>query len=220
MKKIEQWVRPNIRQLKPYSSARNEFSGEASVWLDANESPFNPPYNRYPDPLQNDLKEKLAKQRGVMPENIFLGVGSDEAIDLLYRIFCEPGRDNAVSITPTYGMYKVCADINDVAYRPVLLDDGFRLDADKLLAVADEHTKLVFLCSPNNPSGNDLEREEIVKVLERFPGMVVIDEAYADFSGQKPFREDLEAYPNLIVLNTFSKAWGLPQKRSSPYLIR
>ena len=126
-------------------------------------------------------------------------------------------------------MYKVCADINDVAYRPVLLDDGFRLDADKLLAVADEHTKLVFLCSPNNPSGNDLEREEIVKVLERFPGMVVIDEAYADFSGQKPFREDLEAYPNLIVLNTFSKAWGarpsawawpLPQKRSSPYLIR
>lgn len=128
MKKIEQWVRPNIRQLKPYSSARNEFSGEASVWLDANESPFNPPYNRYPDPLQIDLKEKLAKQRGVMPENIFLGVGSDEAIDLLYRIFCEPGRDNAVSITPTYGMYRVCADINGVEYRETPLKKDFSLD--------------------------------------------------------------------------------------------
>ena len=143
MKKIEQWVRPNIRQLKPYSSARNEFSGEASVWLDANEIPFNPPYNRYPDPLQNDLKEKLAKQRGVMPENIFLGVGSDEAIDLLYRIFCEPGRDNAVSITPTYGMYKVCADINGVEYREVPLKKDFSLDCDAILQTIDTHSRLL-----------------------------------------------------------------------------
>ena len=150
MKKIEQWVRPNIRQLKPYSSARNEFSGEASVWLDANEIPFNPPYNRYPDPLQNDLKEKLAKQRGVMPENIFLGVGSDEAIDLLYRIFCEPGRDNAVSITPTYGMYRVCADINGVEYREVPLKKDFSLDCDAILQTIDTHSRLLFLCSPNN----------------------------------------------------------------------
>ena len=146
MRKIEQWVRPNIRQLKPYSSARNEFSGEASVWLDANESPFNPPYNRYPDPLQIDLKEKLAKQRGVMPENIFLGVGSDEAIDLLYRIFCEPGRDNAVSITPTYGMYKVCADINGVEYREVPLKKGFSLDCDAILQTIDTHSRLLLLC--------------------------------------------------------------------------
>ena len=209
MKPLQKLVRPNIWALKPYSSARDEYKGAAaSVFLDANENPYNAPYNRYPDPLQLEVKEMLAPVKGVKPGQIFLGNGSDEAIDLAFRIFCEPKTDNVVAIAPTYGMYKVCADINDVAYRPVLLDDGFRLDADKLLAVADEHTKLVFLCSPNNPSGNDLEREEIVKVLERFPGMVVIDEAYADFSGQKPFREDLEAYPNLIVLNTFSKAWG------------
>ena len=209
MKPLQELVRPNIWALKPYSSARDEYKGAAaSVFLDANENPYNAPYNRYPDPLQLEVKEMLAPVKGVKPGQIFLGNGSDEAIDLAFRIFCEPKTDNVVAIAPTYGMYKVCADINDVAYRPVLLDDGFRLDADKLLAVADEHTKLVFLCSPNNPSGNDLEREEIVKVLERFPGMVVIDEAYADFSGQKPFREELEAYPNLIVLNTFSKAWG------------
>ena len=183
MKPLQELVRPNIWALKPYSSARDEYKGAAaSVFLDANENPYNAPYNRYPDPLQLEVKEMLAPVKGVKPGQIFLGNGSDEAIDLAFRIFCEPKTDNVVAIAPTYGMYKVCADINDVAYRPVLLDDGFRLDADKLLAVADEHTKLVFLCSPNNPSGNDLEREEIVKVLERFPGMVVIDEAYADFS--------------------------------------
>ena len=173
---LQELVRPNIWALKPYSSARDEYKGAAaSVFLDANENPYNAPYNRYPDPLQLEVKEMLAPVKGVKPGQIFLGNGSDEAIDLAFRIFCEPKTDNVVAIAPTYGMYKVCADINDVAYRPVLLDDGFRLDADKLLAVADEHTKLVFLCSPNNPSGNDLEREEIVKVLERFPGMVVIE---------------------------------------------
>ncbi len=209
MKPLQRLVRPNIWALRPYSSARDEYKGAAaSVFLDANENPYNSPYNRYPDPLQTEVKGMLASVKGVKPGQIFLGNGSDEAIDLAFRVFCEPGTDNVVAIAPTYGMYKVCADINDVAYRPVLLDEGFRLDADGLLAAADGHTKLIFLCSPNNPSGNDLERGEIVKVLERFPGMVVVDEAYADFSGQKPFREELEAYPNLIVLDTFSKAWG------------
>ena len=166
MKPLQKLVRPNIWALKPYSSARDEYKGAAaSVFLDANENPYNAPYNRYPDPLQLEVKEMLAPVKGVKPGQIFLGNGSDEAIDLAFRIFCEPKTDNVVAIAPTYGMYKVCADINDVAYRPVLLDDGFRLDAGKLLAAADEHTKLIFLCSPNNPSGNDLEREEIVKLL-------------------------------------------------------
>ena len=208
MKKIEQWVRPNIRQLKPYSSARNEFSGEASVWLDANESPFNPPYNRYPDPLQNDLKEKLAKQRGVMPENIFLGVGSDEAIDLLYRIFCEPGRDNAVSITPTYGMYKVCADINGVEYREVLLKKDFSLDCDAILQTIDTHSRLLFLCSPNNPTGNVFPAIEIERLITAFDGIVVVDEAYIDFSSRLSWIRRLNEFHNLVVLQTFSKAWG------------
>ena len=208
MKKIEQWVRPNIRQLKPYSSARNEFSGEASVWLDANESPFNLPYNRYPDPLQNDLKEKLAKQRGVMPENIFLGVGSDEAIDLLYRIFCEPGRDNAVSITPTYGMYRVCADINGVEYREVPLKKDFSLDCDAILQTIDTHSRLLFLCSPNNPTGNVFPAIEIERLITAFDGIVVVDEAYIDFSSRPSWIRRLNEFHNLVVLQTFSKAWG------------
>ena len=209
MKPLQQLVRPNIWALKPYSSARDEYHGaEASVFLDANENPYNTPYNRYPDPLQSELKAALAPLKGVRPGQIFLGNGSDEAIDLAFRIFCEPKEDNVVAIAPTYGMYKVCADINNVAYRPVLLDKDFELDADKLLAATDGRTKLVFLCSPNNPSGNDLNREEIIKVIENFQGLVVIDEAYADFSAQKPFRAELDKYPNIIVLNTFSKAWG------------
>lgn len=208
MRKIEQWVRPNIRQLKPYSSARNEFSGEASVWLDANESPFNPPYNRYPDPLQNDLKEKLAKQRGVMPENIFFGVGSDEAIDLLYRIFCEPGRDNAVSITPTYGMYRVCADINGVEYREVPLKKDFSLDCDAILQTIDTHSRLLFLCSPNNPTGNVFPAIEIERLITAFDGIVVVDEAYIDFSSRPSWIRRLNEFHNLVVLQTFSKAWG------------
>ncbi len=208
MKQIEQWVRPNIRQLKPYSSARNEFSGEASVWLDANESPFNEPYNRYPDPLQTTLKKRLAKQRGVGSEQIFLGVGSDEAIDLLYRIFCEPGKNNVVSIAPTYGMYKVCADINGVEYREVPLNDDFSLDVEALLAAADANSRLLFLCSPNNPTGNAFPADEIERLVIAFDGIVVVDEAYIDFSAHPSWIRRLGEFPNLVVLQTFSKAWG------------
>lgn len=209
MKPLSELVRPNIRALKPYSSARDEYKGVvASVFLDANENPYNAPYNRYPDPLQMEVKELLAPVKGVRPEQIFLGNGSDEAIDLVFRIFCEPGQDNVVAIAPTYGMYQVCADINNVEYRTVMLNEAFDFDADRLLAATDEHTKLIFLCSPNNPSGNDLNRDAIVKVIENFQGIVVIDEAYSDFSDQKTFREELEFYPNIVVLNTFSKAWG------------
>ncbi len=202
-------VRPNILALKPYSCARDEFKGrEASVFLDANENPYNTPYNRYPDPLQEDLKERLAAVKGVAPECIFLGNGSDEAIDLVYRIFCEPKTDNVVAISPTYGMYAVCADINDVEYRGVPLNPDFTLDADRLLAATDAHTKVIWLCSPNNPTGNALERRAVEHIITSFHGIVVVDEAYSDFSDLPPFRNDLEKYPNLIVLNTFSKLWA------------
>lgn len=209
MKPLEQLVRPNILSLAPYSSARNEYSGKkARVFLDANENPYNSPYNRYPDPLQIELKNKLSAVKGVKPENIFLGNGSDEAIDLPYRCFCRPGIDNVVAIEPTYGMYKVCADINDIEYRKVLLDDKFQFNADKLLDACDNNTKIIWLCTPNNPTGNNLNRDEIVKVIERFEGFVIIDEAYSDFSRQKSFRADIYKYPNIIVLNTMSKAWA------------
>jgi histidinol-phosphate aminotransferase len=178
------------------------------VFLDANENPYNQPFNRYPDPLQLELKAALSNVKGVPQENIFLGNGSDEAIDLPYRCFCEPKVDNVVAIEPTYGMYKVCADINDVEYRPVLLDEQYQITADKLLAATDAHTKIIWLCSPNNPTGNNLIREEIQKVIEGFEGIVIVDEAYSDFSAQKPFRSEIAKYPNLIVLNTMSKAWG------------
>jgi len=178
------------------------------VFLDANENPYNAPYNRYPDPLQLELKAALSKVKGVPAENIFLGNGSDEPIDLVYRCFCEPGVDNVVAIEPTYGMYKVCADINNTAYRPVLLDEQYQITADRLLAATDQHTKLIWLCSPNNPTGNNLHREEILKVIESFEGLVIVDEAYSDFSSQKPLRTEFAKYPNLIVLNTMSKAWG------------
>lgn len=202
-------VRKNIQQLKPYSSARNEYSGKvANVFLDANENPYNAPLNRYPDPLQQELKELLAPLKGVQPENIFLGNGSDEAIDLLFRVFCEPKEDNVVAISPTYGMYEVCANINDVEYRTVALDAEFQMNADEVLKACDDNTKLIFLCSPNNPSGNDIVRREIEKILDGFDGIVVIDEAYSDFSKQKPFRLELAKYPRMVVLNTFSKAWG------------
>lgn len=209
MKQLKELVRPNIWRLAPYSSARNEYSGhEAHVFLDANENPYGAPLNRYPDPLQTELKAKLSKIKGIAPSQIFLGNGSDEAIDLCYRVFCEPKADNVVAIEPTYGMYKVCADINDVAYRPVLLDEGYQLNADKLLAQCDAHTKLIWICSPNNPTGNNMQRDEVKKVLTAFQGIVVVDEAYSDFSPARTFREDLSHYPNLIVLNTFSKAWA------------
>lgn len=209
MKPLEELTRPNIWSLAPYSSARNEYAGRtARVFLDANENPYHSPLNRYPDPLQEELKTAIGNIKGVAPENIFLGNGSDEAIDLTYRCFCLPGKDNVVAIEPTYGMYKVCADINDTEYRTVLLDEQFQFTADKLLAACDENTKFIWLCSPNNPTGNNLNREEMVKVIERFEGIVIVDEAYSDFSRQKPLRHELSQHPNLIVLNTMSKAWG------------
>jgi histidinol-phosphate aminotransferase len=178
------------------------------VFLDANENPYNQPFNRYPDPLQRDLKAAIEKIKQVPASCIFLGNGSDEAIDLAYRCFTRPGIDNVVAIEPTYGMYKVCADINDVEYRPVILDEHFQISAEKLLAACDDNTKIIWICSPNNPTGNNINREEITKVLEQFEGIVIIDEAYSDFSQEKPFRLELRNYKNLIVLNTFSKAWG------------
>ena len=209
MKPLQQLVRPNIWQLSPYSSARDEYSGhEAHVFLDANENPYNKPYNRYPDPLQRQLKHVIAGVKQVPEDCIFLGNGSDEAIDLVYRVFCEPGRDNVVAIEPTYGMYKVCADINNVEYRPVLLDEHYQMSADKLLRACDSTTKAVWVCSPNNPSGNNMLVEEVEKLLRHFDGIVVVDEAYSDFSTVPVFRRRLGEFPNLIVLNTMSKAWG------------
>jgi len=209
MKPLEQLVRENIWKLAPYSSARDEYSGkEAHVFLDANENPYNDPYNRYPDPLQRDLKKQLSRVKGVPEDMIFLGNGSDEAIDLAYRVFCEPGRDNVVAIAPSYGMYKVCADINNVEYRNVLLDDHYDFSADRLLAATDEHTKLIWLCSPNNPTGNSLNRDEMLRVVDEFQGIVIVDEAYIDFARQLSLRPELPKHPNLIILQTLSKAWG------------
>lgn len=208
MKTLEELVRPNIWKLKPYSSARDEYHGNASVFLDANENPYNAPYNRYPDPLQWDVKDKIATLKGIQRENILLGNGSDEPIDLMIRAFCEPTVDNIVAIDPTYGMYQVSADINNVEYRKVKLSDAFELDAEKLLAATDAHTKLIFLCSPNNPTGNELNRNEIYKVLHHFNGIVIVDEAYIDFSAEPSLLLDLETFPNMVVLQTFSKAWA------------
>lgn len=209
MRTLEELTRPNIWKLAPYSSARNEYSGHvAHVFLDANENPYNQPFNRYPDPLQLELKERISKVKGIPAECIFLGNGSDEAIDLPYRCFTRPGIDNVVAIEPTYGMYKVCADINDVEYRPVLLDEQYQITAEKLLAACDRNTKIIWICSPNNPTGNSINREAILKVINSFDGLVILDEAYSDFSCEKPMRQTISQFPNLIVLNTLSKAWG------------
>lgn len=209
MKNLSELTRPNIARMTPYSSARNEYSGHvAKVFLDANENPYNAPLNRYPDPLQTELKESLARIKGVDAGCIFLGNGSDEAIDLAYRCFTRPGVDNVVAIEPTYGMYEVCAEINDVEYRRVTLDGHFQTTAEKLIYACDDNTKLIWICSPNNPTGNNIDRGEIEKVLDVFDGLVIVDEAYSDFSKQKPFRHELSKHPNLIVLNTMSKAWG------------
>lgn len=201
-------LRKNIATLKPYSSARSEFKGEASVFLDANENPFNAPFNRYPDPLQSRLKASISAVKGVPAENIFLGNGSDEPIDLLYRAFCEPRIDNVVAIDPTYGMYKVCADINDVEYRKVLLQENFDFTADAVLKATDKNSKIIWLCSPNNPTGNSLNGREIEKTIKHFHGIVVVDEAYIDFSSQPGFLKTLAQHPNLVILQTLSKAWG------------
>lgn len=206
---INNLLRKNILSLKPYSSARDEFSGEAMVFLDANENPFNHPFNRYPDPLQKKLKTKISELKAIASENIFLGNGSDEPIDLLIRAFCEPGTDNIVTIDPTYGMYQVAAEINDVEIRKVSLTEEFQLDAKEVLNVANENTKLIFLCSPNNPSGNNLEKELMLEVVQNFKGIVIIDEAYIDFAPGKSLLPELEKYQNLVILQTFSKAWGM-----------
>lgn len=209
MKTLKELTRPNVWALKPYSSARDEYSGvEASVFLDANENPYHAPFNRYPDPLQKELKSLIAPLKQVREEQIFLGNGSDEAIDLVFRAFCTPSVDNVVAIDPTYGMYQVCAEVNDVEYRKVLLDEHYQFSAEKLLAATDDYTKAIFLCSPNNPTGNNLCRGEIESLLHSFDGLVIVDEAYADFSSERSFLLDLDKYPNLIVLQTFSKAWG------------
>lgn len=209
MKPIQQLLRPNIAALMPYSSARDEFSGTASVFLDANENPFETGYNRYPDPYQQEVKMKIGEVKGVRPELIFLGNGSDEPIDLLFRAFCNPGKDNVVAIEPSYGMYTVSADINDIQVKKVQLTSDFRLEAEKVLAATDDDSKIIFLCSPNNPSANLLDKDEMIKVIKGFSGLVVVDEAYIDFAPGATLLADLEKYPNLVVLQTFSKAWGL-----------
>lgn len=209
MKPLKELTRPNIWNLAPYSCARNEYSGkQASVFLDANENPYNSPCNRYPDPLQLELKARISAIKGVPAENIFLGNGSDEAIDLLYRCFTRPGKDNVVAIEPTYGMYRVCADINDVEYRTVMLDDKYQLDADAVLAACDDNTKAIWLCSPNNPTGNCLDRGAMMKIISSFQAIVVVDEAYGDFTREPSMAAELKSHPNLIVLNTMSKAWA------------
>jgi len=206
---IKELLRKNIQTLKPYSSARDEYTGDAMVFLDANENPFNQPYNRYPDPLQKKLKEKVSALKKVPVENIFLGNGSDEPIDLLIRAFCEPGVDNIVTIDPTYGMYQVAAEISGVELRKVPLSEIFELDSAKILKACDSKTKLIFLCSPNNPTGNSLNKETMLELAGSFEGIVVVDEAYIDFAPGKTLLDELDLYPNTVVLQTFSKAWGM-----------
>ena len=210
MIELEQLVRPNIRTLSPYSTARDECQGTPDIFLDANESPYpGIGYNRYPDPRQKALKARVSELKGIPVENIFLGNGSDEAIDLMFRIFCTPGQDNAVAIVPSYGMYAVAADINDVQMRGVALGPDFSLPVEELLKAADERTKLLFLCSPNNPSGNAFEAAQILELVDRFPGIVVLDEAYSDFSSKGSLRYQIAQRPNLVILQTFSKAYGM-----------
>lgn len=202
-------IRKNILALSPYSTARDEYTGNIGVFLDANENPFDNGYNRYPDPRQLELKQLLGKIKGVKPENMFIGNGSDEAIDLLFRIFCSPGKDNAIAIAPSYGMYGVVADINDVEMRNVLLAPDFSLPVNALLDAADSNSKLLFVCSPNNPTGNAFDRDSILEVIENFNGIVVVDEAYIDFSDKPGLLDQLMAHPNLVILQTLSKAWGM-----------
>ena len=214
---LDRLIRNNIKKLKPYSSARSEYSGQASVFLDANENSFGSPltkwYNRYPDPLQWDVKRKLSTIKNVPAENILLGNGSDECIDLLIRTFCDPGLDNIIICPPTYGMYEVYANINQVAINEVPLLSNFQLNLEGLESIINAHTKLIFLCSPNNPTGNSLHREDIEIVLNNFDGIVVVDEAYINYSRQRSFLTELSEYPNLVVMQTFSKAWGLAALR-------
>jgi histidinol-phosphate aminotransferase len=211
-------IRPHILSLSPYSSARDEYSGKEGTFLDANENPIGSVisgnYNRYPDPYQWTVKEKLGEIKGVKPTQIFLGNGSDEAIDLVIRATCEPQEDNILILPPTYGMYKVCADVQNIAVKQVPLTSDFQVDTKKVLETADKHTKIIWICSPNNPSGNLIERNSILYILDNFKtGLVVVDEAYIDFAAEESFIKLLETYPNLVVLQTFSKAWGLAALR-------
>ncbi len=224
MRTLKELVRKNVWNMKPYSSARDEFQGNASVFLDANENPFNAPYNRYPDPMQWELKKCIAELKQVDCSSVFLGNGSDEPIDLVIRAFCDPGVDNIVGITPSYGMYEVAAEVNGVEFRKVTLDTAFDLDVARMFAAVDDRTKVVFLCSPNNPTGNILSRDRIYQLLNAFQGIVVLDEAYIDFATEASFLTELKQYPNLIVLQTLSKAWGAAAIRlgmafSSPEVI-
>lgn len=210
---INKLLRENIKNLKPYSSARDEYQGEASVFLDANENAFGSPleqkYNRYPDPLQYHVKLRLSEVKGVPPRNIFLGNGSDEAIDILFRSFCNPEVDNVILVPPTYGMYEVSANINDIHIKRVPLTEEYQLNLEGIAEAIDEHTKLIFICSPNNPTGNSMHRDDVETLLANFDGLVVVDEAYINFSRQKTFIQELTEYANLVVLQTLSKAWGL-----------
>jgi histidinol-phosphate aminotransferase len=210
-------LRPHIVKLQPYTSARDEYTGKIGVFLDANENPYGSvtekDFNRYPDPYQSDLKEEIATIKQVRLTQIFLGNGSDEAIDLLFRAFCNPGKDNVILLPPTYGMYEVSASINDVEIRRVSLTSDFQLQPDKILNAVDENTKIIFVCTPNNPSGNKVKREEIRFLLNNFKGIVVIDEAYIDFNDEPSFTTELENFPNLLIIQTFSKAWGLASLR-------
>src|ERR1044071_3260827 len=210
-------LRENIKKLVPYSSARDEFKGEARIFLDANENSFGSPltrwYNRYPDPLQIKVKEKLSSIKGVPIENIFLGNGSDECIDVLMRAFCEPGKDNIITCPPTYGMYEVSAHINDVNIKKIPLTTAFQLNLPAIEEAIDDNTKIIFLCSPNNPTGNSLDRDDIEVLLNNYHGIVVIDEAYINFSRFRSFSQELSEYPNLVVMQTLSKAWGLAALR-------
>jgi histidinol-phosphate aminotransferase len=206
---INKLVRKNILAMKPYSSARDEFQGEAEVFLDANENPYPSPYNRYPDPLQLKVKEQLGRLKGVSSEQIFLGNGSDEGIDLLIRAFCEPNRDSILITEPTYGMYSVCAEVNAVNIQKVTLSETFDLDTEAINKKVDQTTRIIFLCSPNNPTANLLSRTKVLEVISSFNGIVVIDEAYIDFASSESFIVELKRFPNLVILQTFSKAWGL-----------
>ncbi len=213
MKEIDALVRPNILSLSPYSTARDDFKGKAEVYIDANESPFPSGWNRYPDPRQKALKARISALKGVPAESIFIGNGSDEAIDVLMRVFCTPGRDEVVSIAPSYGMYRVAADINDLPLTEVQLGEGFSLEPGKLLAACTERTKLLFLCSPNNPSGNAFAVSDLLRVAEAFRGITVVDEAYIDFSSQPSLLPQLAEHPRLVVLQTLSKARGMAALR-------
>lgn len=214
---IDKLLRPHIANLTPYSSARDEYSGKEGIFLDANENPIGSitkaNFNRYPDPYQSQLKERIARIKDVPAANIFLGNGSDEAIDLLYRAFCNPGKDNIIILPPTYGMYEVSAEINDVAIKKVNLTEDFQLRPEEILETVDDFTKIIFICSPNNPSGNEMRKEAIFQILDGFGGLVVVDEAYIDFSPSPSFTTHLSEYPNLLVMQTFSKAWGLASLR-------